>query len=219
MVDSVNTHRSAQIVPAIRHSDPEIALTACDLLAEAGIRALEITTTVPDAAAPIAALRRRYPEICTGAGTVLEAGQADKVLAVGAEFVVSPCRSDAAAREAGAARMPYLPGATTSGEVRRHAENGAAAIEIFPADAAGGPGFLKAVKSVFPGLAPMPTGGVSPDTVQSYPNAGALCVGMGGNLLPAQAIEAGNIGLARSQINATLSAASFQSSQRKRILS
>ncbi|WP_170328478.1 bifunctional 4-hydroxy-2-oxoglutarate aldolase/2-dehydro-3-deoxy-phosphogluconate aldolase [Ruegeria arenilitoris] len=219
MVDLVSTLRSAQIVPVIRHSDPEIALTACDLLAEAGIGALEITTTVPDAAALIAELHQRYPSICIGAGTVLSAGQADKVLAAGAEFVVSPCWSDTAAREAKAAKVPYLPGATTPGEVQHHAENGAAVIKIFPADAAGEPGFLKAVKSVFPDLALMPTGGVSPDTAQSYLNAGALCVGMGGNLLPARALEAGHIDLARAQINAALSVASFQSSQRKRILS
>ncbi len=218
MVDFVSALRSAQIVPVIRHSDPEIALKACDLLAEAGIRALEITTTVP-AAALISELRQRHPDICTGAGTVLDADQADTVLAAGAEFVVSPCWSDAAAREAGAAKVPYLPGAMTPGEVHHHAEIGAAEIKIFPADAAGGPGFLKAVKSVFPNLALMPTGGVSPDTAQTYLNAGALCVGMGGNLLPAQALEAGHIDLARAQINASLTAASFQSSQRKRILS
>lgn len=219
MVELVETLRSAQIVPVIRHSNPEIALTACELLAEAGIRALEITTTVPDSAALIVELRKRYPAICTGAGTVLDAREADMVLAAGAEFVVSPCWSDAAAREAKAAKVPYLPGAMTPGEVQHHVENGAAVIKIFPADAAGGPGFLKAVKSVFPGLALMPTGGVSPDTAQSYLNAGALCVGMGGNLLPAQALEAGHIDLARAQINAALTAASFQSSQRKRILS
>ncbi|WP_170386522.1 bifunctional 4-hydroxy-2-oxoglutarate aldolase/2-dehydro-3-deoxy-phosphogluconate aldolase [Ruegeria atlantica] len=219
MVDLISTLRSAQIVPVIRHRDPEIALTACDLLADAGIRALEITTTVPDAAALIAELRTRYPEICTGAGTVLSAGQAEKVMAAGAEFVVSPCWSDAAAREAGDAKVPYLPGAMTPGEVHHHAENGAAVVKIFPADAAGGPSFLKAVKSVFPGLALMPTGGVSPDTAQSYLDAGALCVGMGGNLLPAQALETGDISMARAQINAALTAASFQSSQRKRILS
>ncbi len=219
MVDFVSTLRSAQIVPVIRHSDPEIALTACDLLAEAGIRALEITTTVPDAAALIAELCQRYPEIHTGAGTVLSADQAEKVLAAGAEFVVSPFWSNAAAREAGDAKAPYLPGAMTPGEVHHHAENGAAVTKIFPADAAGGPGFLKAVKSVFPNLVLMPTGGVSPDTAQSYLNAGALCIGMGGNLLPAQALEAGHIDLARAQINAALTAACFQSSQRKRILS
>ncbi len=78
---------------------------------------------------------------------------------------------------------------------------------------------LTTVKSLFSNLALMPTGGVSPDTAQTYLNAGALCVGMCGNLLPAQALEAGHIDLARAQINASLTAASFQSSQRKRILS
>ena len=212
MVSLVQALKEARIVPVIRHADPAIAMAACELLAEAGIKALEITTTVPGAAEMIADLKRRFPQIATGAGTVFSTAQAKDVLDAGADFVVSPCWSDEAAAAVLAADVPYLPGATTPGEVLHHANHGAAVVKIFPADAAGGPGFLKALKSVFPELALMPTGGVTPQTAQSYLDAGAVCVGMGGNLLPAKALEAGDADLAREQIHAALAAVSFQTS-------
>ncbi|MBO9451160.1 bifunctional 4-hydroxy-2-oxoglutarate aldolase/2-dehydro-3-deoxy-phosphogluconate aldolase [Tropicibacter sp. R16_0] len=212
MVSFVDTLAAAHIVPVIRHSDPAIARQACDLLAEAGIRALEITTTVPGAATLIEELRKSYPQIVTGAGTVFDAEQARAVLDAGAQFVVSPCWSEGAAQLTLASGVPYLPGAMTPGEVLHHATAGAAAVKVFPADAAGGPGFLKALKSVFPDVAFMPTGDVSPETAQSYLDVGAVCVGMGGNLLPTRALEAGNTGLAQDQINAALAAVSFHNS-------
>ncbi|UWQ90873.1 bifunctional 4-hydroxy-2-oxoglutarate aldolase/2-dehydro-3-deoxy-phosphogluconate aldolase [Rhodobacteraceae bacterium M382] len=212
MVSCIDTLRDARIVPVIRHGDAHIARQACDLLAEAGIRALEITTTVPGAADLIADLRRAYPDIATGAGTVFDVDQARTVLDAGAEFVVSPCWSAPAAEIVLAAKIPYLPGAVTPGEVLHHANAGAQVVKIFPADAAGGPGFLKALKSVFPEVALMPTGGVSAQTAQAYLDAGAVCVGMGGNLLPARALEAGDAALARAQIEAALTAVSFHNS-------
>lgn len=212
MVSLVDRLRDARIVPVIRHGDPKVALAACELLAEAGIKSIEVTTSVPEAAALIADLRQRFPEILTGAGTVFTSQQAQEVLDAGAEFVVSPCWSDAAAELVLNAGVPYLPGAVTPGEVLHHFENGAEVVKIFPADAAGGPGFLKALRSVFPSISLMPTGGVSPDTAQSYLDAGAVCVGMGGNLLPAKALEAGDVALAKEQINAALTAVSFQTS-------
>lgn len=199
-------------MPVIRHSDPAIARQACVLLSEAGIRALEITTTVPDAAALIEELRNSHPQITTGAGTVLDGDQAHAVLDAGAQFIVSPCWSDSAAQATLSAGAAYLPGAMTPGEVLHHSEHGAAMVKIFPADTAGGPGFLKSLKSVFPDIALMPTGGISPNTAQSYLDAGAVCVGMGGNLVPARALEAGNTGLAQDQINTALAAVSFQNS-------
>ncbi|PSL21152.1 bifunctional 4-hydroxy-2-oxoglutarate aldolase/2-dehydro-3-deoxy-phosphogluconate aldolase [Shimia abyssi] len=209
MVNFIEKLRAARVVPVIRHSNPDIAMAACELLVGAGIKALEVTTTVPRADTLIADLRQRFPDICTGAGTVFTAAQAHDVLAAGAEFVVSPCWSETAAPVILDAGIPYLPGAMTPGEVHHHAENGASVVKVFPADAAGGPGFLKALKSVFPDLALMPTGGVSPENATAYLNAGAVCVGMGGKLLPARALEANDLPLAREQINTAIAAVSI----------
>lgn len=204
MVSVVEKLRLARVVPVIRHHDPMIARSACDLLIEAGVKAIEITTTVPDAPALIIDIRARFPDILIGAGTVYTALQADKVINAGASFVVSPCWSDAAARPVLAANLPYLPGAMTPGEVLHHSENGAALVKIFPADVAGGPAFLKALKSVFHWVELMPTGGITPQVARSYFDAGALCVGLGGNLLPAAALAANDTALARQQIRAAL---------------
>lgn len=212
MVDLISTLHSAQIVPVIRHHDPEIATLACELLIDAGVRALEITMTVRDAGAIIFQLRKNHPSICVGAGTVLTATDAVQVLNAGAQFVVSPCWSDEAADPVLEAGVPYLPGAMTPGEVSHHAEAGASVVKVFPADAAGGPSFLKALKSVFPDLALMPTGGVTPQNAKTYLDAGALCVGMGGNLLPAKALEAADTIAAREQIIAALTTASLTNS-------
>ncbi|SLN40080.1 bifunctional 4-hydroxy-2-oxoglutarate aldolase/2-dehydro-3-deoxy-phosphogluconate aldolase [Ruegeria meonggei] len=206
MVDVVATLRSARVVPVIRHDDPGVALEACELLAAGGIEALEITTTVPDAAGIIADFRSRFPSICVGAGTVLTTEQVEQVISAGAEFVVSPCWSDEVARALLDARVPYLPGAMTPGEVLHHASSGATLVKVFPAEAAGGPSYLKALKTVFPDVALMPTGGVTPANAKSYLDAGALCVGMGGNLLPATALEVGNTTVAVEQINSALTA-------------
>ena len=196
--------RAARIVPVIRHENPEIARRACVMLAEEGTAALEITTTVPGAADLLAELRTRYPGICVGAGTVLTGEQAQAVLDAGAEFVVSPCWSEAVGRLVMDAGTPFLPGAMTPGEVYHHWSEGAAVVKIFPADAAGGPGFLKALRAVLPEVNLMPTGGIGPETARSYLDAGALCVGMGGSLLPAKEIAAGDIDRARARIRAAL---------------
>ncbi|WP_436641130.1 bifunctional 4-hydroxy-2-oxoglutarate aldolase/2-dehydro-3-deoxy-phosphogluconate aldolase [Microbaculum sp. FT89] len=207
MVDRfIDRLRAARVVPVIRHDDPGIAEQACGLLAAEGVSILEITMTVPGAIALIATLRDRFPSACIGAGTVLSAHDADAAIGAGAAFLVSPCWSDAAARSALEGGIPYLPGAMTPGEILHHAEAGATVVKVFPADAAGGPGFLKAVRAVFPHIPLMPTGGVSPETAQAYLDAGAICVGIGGNLLPAKALEAGRIDEAREQIRAALSA-------------
>lgn len=165
--------------------------------------------TVPDAAGIIGDLRKRFPSLCVGAGTVVTADQAEQVLNAGSEFVVSPCWSERAARVVLEANVPYLPGSMTPGEVLHHSENGACVVKVFPADAAGGPSYLKALKSVFPNIALMPTGGVTPQNAQAYLDAGALCVGMGGNLLPAKALEVADTDLAREQIKAAHAAVSL----------
>ncbi|MET4104139.1 2-dehydro-3-deoxyphosphogluconate aldolase/(4S)-4-hydroxy-2-oxoglutarate aldolase [Roseovarius sp. MBR-78] len=199
--------RTARIVPVIRHHDTRIAETACRLLVEEGARVLEITMTVPAANDLLRRLGAACPDVVLGAGTVLDAAEAQGAIAAGAGFIVSPCWCAEVAAVCHAAQVPYLPGAMTPGEVHHHAQAGAHVVKVFPADAAGGPGFLKALGTVFPDIALMPTGGVTPGNAADYLAAGALCVGMGGNLLPAAALEQGDEAGARDLIRAALAGA------------
>ena len=202
----IDTLRAARLVPVIRHADIEVARQACHLLVEEGVGVLEITFTVPGAAGLISELKDGYPGVTIGAGTVLSASQAGEALDAGCAFLVSPCWADDVAAAARQAECPYLPGAMTPGEVLHNWNTGASAVKVFPADAAGGPAFLKALAAVFPDIPLMPTGGVTPETAADFLAAGALCVGMGGNLLPAAALRAGDMAAARSEIRAALAA-------------
>ncbi|WP_114011765.1 bifunctional 4-hydroxy-2-oxoglutarate aldolase/2-dehydro-3-deoxy-phosphogluconate aldolase [Cohaesibacter intestini] len=192
--------RAAQVIPVIRHSDTDIATKAIDLLLEQGIKAVEITTSVADADGLVRRLKARDESLLVGAGTVLDRVQAQAMLDAGSDFIVSPCWVDEVANLVIKADGVYLPGAMTPAEALHHHKAGAALVKIFPADAAGGPGFLRALCAVFPDIPLMPTGGIQPRDVSDYLQAGAVCVGVGGNLMPSQALEAGDLALAQAQI-------------------
>jgi 2-dehydro-3-deoxyphosphogluconate aldolase / (4S)-4-hydroxy-2-oxoglutarate aldolase len=199
--------RQARIVPVVRCDDFGLARTVCDLLVEAGIRALEITTSISGCENLISELRRNHPDLLIGAGTVMSADQARAVQSAGSQFVVSPCWVEEVASETARLDTAYLPGAMTPGEIVHHWSHGAAVVKIFPAVAAGGPDFIRALQSVFPDIPLMPTGGISPGSVQDYFDSGAVCVGMGGNLIPFNALKAGDVASAQTQIRAALDAA------------
>jgi 2-dehydro-3-deoxyphosphogluconate aldolase / (4S)-4-hydroxy-2-oxoglutarate aldolase len=183
--------RAARVVPVVRTRSAEHAATAVAWLREAGIHIFEITMTIPDAVALIAALSRD-PDLLVGAGTVPDASTAQACLTAGARFVVAPWVDPALSgpcRQAGAALML---GALTPTEVRAALSAGADVVKVFPASSAGGPGHIKALASVFPGVAFCPTGGVEPGNVAAYLSAGAAFVGMGGALVDEKRIAAGD---------------------------
>ena len=183
--------RDARVVPVIRTNNRHAAETAVAWLQGVGLRIFEITMTVPDAPALIADLAAD-PDLLIGAGTVPDLAAAHACLEAGAKFLVTPW-VDAALREpchdAGAA---LLLGAFTPSEVRAALHAGADAVKIFPAASAGGPAHIKALASVFPGVAFCPTGGVDPGNFKQYLAAGAAFVGMGGALVDEKRIEAGD---------------------------
>jgi 2-dehydro-3-deoxyphosphogluconate aldolase/(4S)-4-hydroxy-2-oxoglutarate aldolase len=90
--------------------------------------------------------------------------------------------------------VPCYLGAATPTEVLAAHRAGAAAVKVFPAAQLGGPAYLRAVRSVFPGIALMPTGGIGVENIAAYMAAGALCVGMGGKLVDEDAIAEGRLG-------------------------
>ncbi len=179
-----------KVVPVIRSDSDLEAARACDWLLEAGLRVLEVTLTVPGAEHLIAELATREPDALIGAGTVLSGEDARRCIDAGAAFLVAPSAVPEVQVLAKAEGIPFMPGAATPGEVLARWQEGAALVKVFPAKLLGGPSFLKALKSVFPKIPLMPTGGVNPETAAAYLAAGALCVGMGGELMPKAALQA-----------------------------
>ena len=183
--------RTARVVPVVRTRSVAHAETAAEWLRGAGIRIFEITMTIPGAVALIGRLAKD-PDLLIGAGTVPDAATVRACLDAGARFVVAPwvdAGLSQPCRQAGAALML---GALTPTEVRAALAAGAEVVKIFPASSAGGPSHIKALASVFPGVAFCPTGGVEAANVAAYLSAGAAFVGMGGALVDEARIAAGD---------------------------
>jgi 2-dehydro-3-deoxyphosphogluconate aldolase/(4S)-4-hydroxy-2-oxoglutarate aldolase len=173
---------SSGLVAVIRAENPEQAARIADACALGGITALEVTFTVPGAAGVIEHLAKKCSkEILLGAGTVLDPETARIAILAGAQFVVSPALNPETARLCNRYQVPYMPGAATIGEVIAAMECGAVIVKVFPGEILG-PAFVKAVKGPLPQAQLMPTGGVSLENVAQWINAGAVAIGVGGNL-------------------------------------
>jgi 2-dehydro-3-deoxyphosphogluconate aldolase/(4S)-4-hydroxy-2-oxoglutarate aldolase len=174
------------VVAVLRGPSLEATVGAVDALVAGGVTAIEITFTTPEAPAVIAAVAERFGAgILLGAGTVTSPEHAHEALEAGARFLVSPHTDDDVAAAMTATRLVTMLGALTPTEVVRARTLGAHVVKLFPGSL-GGPGYLAALRAPFPDIPMMPTGGVSADNVADWMKAGAVAVGAGGNLCPAE---------------------------------
>jgi 2-dehydro-3-deoxyphosphogluconate aldolase/(4S)-4-hydroxy-2-oxoglutarate aldolase len=157
-----------------------------------GIPVVEITMTVPNAAAVIGQVASRYgDQVLVGAGTVLTSEQAKMCLDAGAEFIVSPGLSLAVLTTVQSCGKLAIPGALTPTELMNAREQGAKLIKIFPCGSLGGPKYLKSLKAPFPNVSLIPTGGVNASNAAEYLASGAFALGVGAELVDAAAIREG----------------------------
>lgn len=170
------------IVPVVRVRQRETALRLVEALLAGGLEAIEITFTVQGAPEVIAAVSQRFPEVLVGAGTVLDEAAARAAVEAGARFVVSPGTVEPVVRAARRTGVAVMPGVLTPTEALRALELGADALKLFPASAVG-PGYLKAVRAVLPGVIWCPTGGIDLESLGDWLRAGAAFVGVGSPLL------------------------------------
>jgi 2-dehydro-3-deoxyphosphogluconate aldolase / (4S)-4-hydroxy-2-oxoglutarate aldolase len=184
------------IVAVLRASSAARAIAAARALAEGGVTAIEVTFSVPDAPSAIAELASDE-SLLVGAGTVLSGDQVDAAVVAGAGFVVSQNLDEQVLDAAESRGVPALPGVFTPTEVARAARR-CSLVKLFPASL-GGPALLGALREPFPGLAFVPTGGVTADGIGDWLRAGAVAVGAGGDLCPREAIEAGDVELLRAR--------------------
>ena len=180
------------VVAVIRMKEPDKLRGVVDALAAGGVRALEITMTVPRAIELIAEIAPTLPSsFIFGAGTVVDADTARRAVEAGARFLVSPVfRRDVIA--AGHAQgVPVMPGCLTPTEILDAWDAGADIVKVFPATALG-PGYVKDVRAPLPQVKLMPTGGVTVDNAGDWIRAGAVAVGVGSALVDAKAIASGS---------------------------
>jgi 2-dehydro-3-deoxyphosphogluconate aldolase/(4S)-4-hydroxy-2-oxoglutarate aldolase len=180
---------AARVAPVIRTSTEAAARRGVELLADEGFALFEITLTTPSAMEILADLAKD-PDLTVGVGTVLNVDQGKAAIDAGASFVVSPAFIPGLSDAGAVAGVPVALGAATPTEALRANEAGAAFVKVFPAAQLGGPGFIKALKSVYPMIDIMPTGGIEAGNLADYFAAGAACVGMGGKLVSDAALVA-----------------------------
>ena len=177
------------IIPALRVQSAEDALFAAEAVSSGGIPMVEVTMTVPGALDVIKKLVQSEQGVIVGAGTVLDLGWAQRCLDAGAMFLTSPGFDPKIVAFAAHEGVLSIPGALTPTEVMAAAKAGADFIKIYPCGQVGGPGYIRSLKSPFPELRFIASGGVTQTTASDYIWAGASAVGIGSDLIHRDAIK------------------------------
>lgn len=189
----LETIRREKLVPVIRTNSTADARKIIEVLFDCGIKVFEITMTVPDAIDLIGELSEKNLEILIGAGTVKDKNQAAECIEAGACFVVSPAFDPETVKFCNENSIAVIPGTLTPTEVLAAHKAGADCVKVFPCDAMGGAKYLKILKTLFPEIEMMPTGGVNLETIGDFFRAGAFAVGVGTDLVDVLAIRQGEI--------------------------
>jgi len=178
------------IVPVVRASSPGEARIAADAVCEGGIPVVEITMTVPGALDVIGELAKNNASgVLVGAGTVLNAEAARRCLDAGAQFLVSPGLNLQTVELAVREGKLMMAGALTPTEVITAWEAGADFVKVFPCGQVGGANYIKALRGPLPQVLLVPTGGVNLATAADFLLAGAVALGIGGELVQADALK------------------------------
>jgi 2-dehydro-3-deoxyphosphogluconate aldolase/(4S)-4-hydroxy-2-oxoglutarate aldolase len=179
-----------RVIAILRRLSRAKAVEVARALAEAGVRAIEITVDSPDALDVIAEIAR-IDGVAAGAGTVLTVGDAERAVGSGASFLITPVVDVSVIGWAAERGVPIMPGAMTPTEANVAWSAGASAVKLFPAGSLG-PEFIRAIRAPLPHIPLIPTGGVGAAEVGPYLDAGAVAVALGSELAAGgDAAEAG----------------------------
>lgn len=179
---------SMRIVPVIVIDDLAAASPLADALVAGGLRCAEVTLRTPDAVQAITRLSATAG-LLVGAGTVLDPDQVSAVVAAGACFVVSPGFDGEVVERCQQLGVPVLPGVATPTDMQQARRAGLTAVKFFPAETLGGVAALTAMSAPFPGMAFVPTGGVTPANVGAYLQHGSV-LAVGGSWMASRRLIA-----------------------------
>lgn len=160
--------RHYRLVPVVAINKIEDAIPTMEALVKGGLPVAEITYRTACAKDAIKLAVEKFPEALIGAGTVINAAQAEEAISLGVKFVVSPGLSKEVAKVCKDHNVPYLPGCVTPTEIMEALELGINVIKFFPASNYGGLKTIKALNGPFPQVTFMPTGGVNEENVLEY---------------------------------------------------
>jgi 2-dehydro-3-deoxyphosphogluconate aldolase/(4S)-4-hydroxy-2-oxoglutarate aldolase len=181
------------VIPVVRASTSDQASMAAQAVRDGGIPIVEITMTVPKALDVIRELRKASDSsVLIGAGTVLDKKMAQDCIDAGAQFLVSPGLDVPSLEFAQKEETLMLAGALTPTEVITAWNAGSELVKLFPCGQVGGAAYIKSLKGPLPQVPLVPTGGVNLHTAADLILAGAAALGVGGELVQADALKTGN---------------------------
>lgn len=177
------------VIPVVVIGDADHAVPLAQAMVAGGIRVIEITLRTDAALTAVERIAAEVPDMVVGAGTLTSRGQVTAAADAGARFLVSPGTTPTLLDAMDDSGLPFLPGVSTVSEVLALLERGITEMKFFPAEAAGGVRYLKAIAGPLPQVRFCPTGGITPSSARNYlalPSVG--CVG-GSWLSPADALQ------------------------------
>ena len=177
------------IIPSIRVSTTGDALFAAEAVARGGIPIVEVTLTVPEAIRVISSLVEQVPDVIVGAGSVHDAETARLCLEAGAKFLTSDGLDPETVKFAVRENAVIIPGALTPTDVVAAWKLGPDFVKIVPCGHVGGDSYIRDLKAMFPNIPMIAAGGVNKRTAFSFIAAGAVALGIGGELIPREAIR------------------------------
>jgi 2-dehydro-3-deoxyphosphogluconate aldolase / (4S)-4-hydroxy-2-oxoglutarate aldolase len=184
--------RQERLFAVIRVTEPDLAWKMAHAAGAAGIHLIEITWNSPDAAELIGQLGQALPDCQIGSGTILDRSQLTAAIAAGAKFLFMP-HTDAQIIQAGIeSQIPIMPGAFSPSEIVAAWQAGATAVKVFPIQTLGGASYVQHLRGPLGQIPLIPTGGVTLENAHTFLAAGAIAVGLGSHLFPADLVQAGD---------------------------
>ncbi len=188
------------VVPVVVLEDAKDALPLAKALKEGGLPCAEVTFRTDAAEESIRLIRREYPDMLVGAGTVLGIDQAERALEAGAKFIVSPGFDPQVVDDCLERDVPVFPGCITPSEVAQAVKRGMEVLKFFPAEQAGGLAMIKAMAAPYTMVKFMPTGGISEKNLKEYLECDRIICCGGSWMVKGSLIKNGEFGKIRKLV-------------------
>ena len=179
-------------IAVIRASNMHLAVKMAMAVASGGMQLIEITWNSHRPGELISQLRAELPNCIIGTGTLFNVQQLQEAIACGAQFLFTPHVDVGMIQAALAKNVPIIPGALTPTEIVTAWTQGASCVKVFPVQAVGGVNYIKSLQGPLGHIPLIPTGGVTPDNAEDFIQAGAIAVGLSGQLFPSPLVKSGN---------------------------
>ena len=180
------------IVPVIALHDAQSAVPLAQALIKGGLPCAEVTFRTDAAEESIRQMSQNCPDMLVGAGTILTPQQADRAVAAGAKFLVSPGLNEEVVKHCQKIGVPIIPGVATPSEVEKALSLGLTTLKFFPAEAAGGLPMIKAMCAPYSQVKFMPTGGINAKNLNSYLSFKKVIACGGSWMVSQELIKSGN---------------------------